>query len=174
MDQVTVFGHPLPETPRSGGSWASRMKEFSATVSGVHVRITQATSGRWRGQVAIGANVLDAGMATTTEAAGKAIEGLISTWSAGLAAIAKAVSVCLLVALIGCSTPVAESRPADSRPADKYFARGVELGRANDEAGWAIEWARLTNPVGEHAAMSEEDRAAAISSLWAGWKEGRR
>lgn len=174
MDQVTVFGHPLPETPRSGGSWASRMKEFSATVSGVHVRITQATSGRWRGQVAIGANVLDAGMATTTEAAGKAIEGLISTWSAGLAAIAKAVSVCLLVALIGCSTPVAESRPADSRPADKYFARGVELGRANDEAGIAIEWARLKNPIGDHAAMSEDERAAALKSLFEGWKAGKQ
>ena len=168
MEQVNVFGHPLVETPRKGGSWASRMKEFSVTVNGVHVRITQARSGRWRGQVATGANVLDAGMATTTEAAGKAIEGLISTWSAGLAAIAKAVSACLLVVLIGCSTSVAESRPADP-----YFARGVELGRANNEAGCAIEWARLKNPVGEHAAMTVEERAAAISSLWAGWKQGR-
>lgn len=68
--------------------------------------------------------------------------------------------------IASCSTP----EPV----VDPYFARGVELGRANDEAGWAIEWARLKNPVGENAAMTVEERAAAISSLFAGWKEGRR
>lgn len=69
----------------------------------------------------------------------------------------------LLVFLCGCAGP----------EKDPYFARGYELGQRNDEAGWAIEWARLTNPIGEHAAMSREERAEAIASLVRGWKEGR-
>ncbi len=67
--------------------------------------------------------------------------------------------------LASCSTP----EPV----VDPYFARGYALGRANDEAGIAIEWARLKNPIGDHAAMSVDERAAALKSLFDGWKQGK-
>lgn len=164
MSEITVFETPLKPTPRTGGSWAKRFIEYSATIGGACVRITQATSGRWRGQVAIGANVIDAGLSPTTDAASKAVEGLILTWRAALSAVSKAAVAVVVCVLIGCST---------SEP-DPYFARGLALGRVNDEAGIAIEWARLKNPIGDHAAMSEDERAAALKSLFDGWKEGKK
>lgn len=164
MGEVTVFGETLKPTPRTGGSWAKRFIEYSATIGGACVRITQTNTGRWRGQVAIGANVIDAGHSPTTDAASKAVEGLILTWRAALSAVSKAAVAVVVCVLIGCSTP----------EPDPYFTRGLALGRANDEAGIAIEWARLTNPIGDHAAMSEDERAAALRNLFEGWKAGKR
>ena len=163
MSEVTVFETPLKPTPRTGGSWAKRFIEYSATIGGACVRITQTNTGRWRGQVAIGANVIDAGHSPTTDAASRAVEGLILTWRAALSAVSKAAVAVVVCVLIGCSTP----------EPDPYFARGLALGRANDEAGIAIEWARLKNPIGDHAAMSVDERAAALKSLFDGWKAGK-
>ncbi|TXH42412.1 MAG: hypothetical protein E6Q97_35785 [Desulfurellales bacterium] len=169
MSEVTVFETPLKPTPRTGGSWAKRFIEYSATIGGACVRITQTNTGRWRGQVVIGANVIDAGHSPTTDAASKAVEGLILTWRAALSAVSKAAVAVVACVLLGCSTPDA---PAETR--DTYYERGLALGKANDEAGVAIEWARLKNPVGENATMTVEERAAALRNLFEGWKAGKQ
>lgn len=38
----------------------------------------------------------------------------------------------------------------------------------------AIEWAKIMNPIGDHAGMTDAEKRAAVSALADGWTEGLR
>jgi len=82
------------------------------------------------------------------------------------------IALCLIVT--ACSTPEPSAPPRSA-----WYARGFEIARtAKDETDLkgriAIEYVRITDPFGEHARMTRDERAAAIRDLADGWSDGQR
>lgn len=83
-------------------------------------------------------------------------------------------SACLLALVAACSTP-----EPTTRPANPWFARAVEIVETSRDADeirgrMAVEWAKIMNPIGDHAGMTDVEKRAAVSALADGWTEGLR